>query len=150
LVPAVRAHLEEVEQQHHVRTQLAATCMPDALPPHLVRSVFEIVTEAVQNAVKHASARELTVGLQTVTGAEGPLLQLTVRDDGCGFDFGKAILQAANRHSFGLENLYHVAEQSGGTLDILTAPGRGTLVTAEFPLLTVEEELEDDHSSGVV
>jgi len=143
LVPAIRAHLDEVEAQHRMYTALTTEGLPEDLPAAVAKVSFDIVTESVQNAVKHAKATQLCVEIKV----EGSLLTLDVKDNGIGFDFGKAILQAAERHSFGIENLYHLAEQVGGTLDILTAPGRGTKVTAEIPW---KEVIDDDDPRRVV
>ena len=142
LVPALRAHLDEVEAQHDLRTKLELNLSSEEVSPCVARTVYSIVTEAIQNAVKHARARELVVTLSI----DAELLALSVRDDGRGFHFGQMILAAAERRSFGIENLYTLADQIGGTLDISTAPGQGTDVILEIPLKEKKEETAHDHS----
>ena len=59
---------------------------------------------------KHSEARDLFLSL---TGDEDAVI-LSVCDNGKGFHFGKAIVQAAARHSFGIENLHNIADEIGG------------------------------------
>ncbi|MGB8955696.1 MAG: GAF domain-containing sensor histidine kinase [Tumebacillaceae bacterium] len=143
LVPALRAHLEEVEAQHGLRTRLDLNRgTAHQVSPCTARTVFQIVSEAIQNAVKHAQASELVVTLNV----DADMLVLSVRDNGRGFHFGQMILQAAERKSFGIENLYSLADQVGGSLDINTAPGKGTEVILEIPRSEKEEETAHDDS----
>lgn len=143
LVPALRAHLEEVEAQHRLRTRLALNLgTAQQVPPCTARTVFQVVTEAIQNTVKHAQASELVVTLSI----DAEMLVLSVRDNGVGFHFGQMILQAAERRSFGIENLYSLADQVGGPLDSNKAPGKGTEVILEIPYKEMEEETAHDDS----
>jgi signal transduction histidine kinase len=130
LVPAIRALLEEVTVQSPLRTRLETNNLPESLPPAISQAIFEIVTEGVKNAVKHAEASDLQVLLQQ----EHAVLRLVIRDNGKGFHFGQAILHAAARKSFGIENLHAIADQVGGSLDFLTAPGQGTTITLDISL----------------
>ncbi|MGZ4135862.1 MAG: sensor histidine kinase, partial [Tumebacillaceae bacterium] len=130
LVPAIRAHLEEATAQTSIRPHLEVSLLTESLPPAISKAVFEIVTEGVQNAVKHADARDLYVSLEQ----EVDLVRLVISDNGKGFHFGQAILSAEARKSFGIENLHNIADQAGGSLDFLTAPGQGTTITLEIPL----------------
>lgn len=143
LVPALRSQLDEVEEEYGLATHLSVDLQNRNFSPEVTRAVFQIFTEAVQNVIKHAEARDLWVNLASDERA----LILTVRDNGRGFHFGEAIVRAAERHSFGIENLHHIAEDINGTLDYLTAPGRGTEVQLEIPL---KEEGPHDHSSFAV
>jgi signal transduction histidine kinase len=143
LIPAIRAHLDEVESQHGLTTHFSGDLPGHPLPPKLSDAIFKIVRESVQNVIKHANATDLYIALK----ADDKRVTLTVRDNGVGFSFGQAILRAAERRSFGIENLHHLADQVGGTLDFLTAPGHGTLITFEAAL---NEEGEDDEHSRTV
>lgn len=139
LIPALRSHLEEVRAQSGVQTHLKATLHAERLPSKIAQALFAICTETVKNAVKHAQATDIWVQVE----ADCKRLVMQVRDNGNGFHFGQAILQAAERRSFGIENLHSIADGVNGMLDYQTAPGEGTLVTFEIPL---EEEKKDDDS----
>ncbi|MBL0385884.1 GAF domain-containing sensor histidine kinase [Tumebacillus sp. ITR2] len=141
LVPALRAHLDEVRATTGIATHLSAKLQGDRLPSKVSQTVFAICTEAVKNAAKHSKATDLWVTLES----DGVTLMVTVKDNGVGFHFGQAILQAAERKSFGIENLHSIADDVGGMLDYVTAPGEGTLVSLEITL----EEVECDENSRV-
>lgn len=136
LVPSMQQQLNEVESKG-ICTHFTVHLPPETLPAPIAKAVFQIFTETVQNVVKHAAATDLFI---TLNGDE-EALTLSVKDNGRGFHFGKAIVQAAARHSFGIENLHNTADEIGGTLDYLTSPGTGTEVILRIPL---KEEEEDD------
>jgi signal transduction histidine kinase len=96
------------------------------LPPEMRHNLFLIVKEALTNALKHAQAAEVHVQVQ----ASARTLEITVRDNGRGFDPA-----TANPHRNGLENMRRRAEALNARLTLESAPGRGTTVTVavEFP-----------------
>ncbi|HEU4964192.1 MAG TPA: GAF domain-containing sensor histidine kinase [Bacilli bacterium] len=141
LVPAMRAELEEVEAEDGLQTRLTVEVEEELFTPEMARAVFQIFTEGLQNVIKHAQAQSLWV----VLSRDEHHLRMTIRDDGIGFHFGQAILQAAERKSFGIENLHHIAEGINGSLDYITAPGEGTEIVLEIPL--EEEEWPHDDPS---
>lgn len=88
-------------------------------------AVFRIAQEALSNAVKHGRARQVFVEL---TQADGRLL-LRVSDDGVGFDPER---QAQSGRGHGLANMRERAAQTGGTLEILSVPDGGTVLSASW------------------
>ncbi len=97
----------------------------EALPaPARDLEMLRIAQEALQNAVKHAHARHVTV---TLRGDYGRLL-LEIEDDGVGFDpAGEGI----RSRRLGLTSMEERAERIGGTLEIDSAPEKGTTVRLE-------------------
>jgi signal transduction histidine kinase len=77
------------------------------------------------NSVKHSEARAVWLRLSTVQR----VVELTIEDDGCGFDPGKT----TNSRHFGLELLRERAEAALGELEIRSKPGDGTLVVVRIP-----------------
>jgi signal transduction histidine kinase len=86
--------------------------------------VFRIAQEAVHNAVRHAHAERIQVGLSARNGH----LVLTVDDDGVGFDPTAAALRSRR---LGLTSMEERARALGGTLTIDSRPGEGTRVRLE-------------------
>jgi len=84
--------------------------------------LLRIVLEALANVSKHARARKVLVTLAGDSGGIG----VTVEDDGVGFDPQKA---AGADKAFGLRIMAERAAEVGGTLRIISEPGRGTRVT---------------------
>jgi signal transduction histidine kinase len=96
------------------------------LPAEIEGAAYFTVAEAMANSLKHARAQELTV---TLARSNGSLL-VSVADDGVGFSTGAGRRPDAGSSGQGLGNLSERLAAVGGRLDIDSAPGRGTVVTA--------------------
>jgi signal transduction histidine kinase len=86
--------------------------------------VLQVAREAVSNATRHGGGETLSISLLR----DGSATVLEVDDDGVGFD-----LAAVGGRGRGLANLRSRAEDMGATLDLDTAPGRGTAVRLRVP-----------------
>lgn len=102
------------------------------LDPDVNTACFRIAQEALTNAARHAKAREVRVQLWLDEG-EG-MLRLAVTDDGIGFDPQQAATAAQRQSHFGLVSMAERADLVGGSLEIESAPERGTRIHAAFPL----------------
>jgi len=91
---------------------------------HLLR----IAQEAITNAVRHATPRRIAIDLDYRPAA----VALSIVDDGVGFDPDEVL--SKNIHHFGLRGLRTRATKLGGTLQIRSAPGRGTSIHIVVPL----------------
>jgi signal transduction histidine kinase len=113
----------------HLRDESRIEFVADLGEVHLEASrqllVYQIAREALMNSVKHSEARAVWLRLSTMQR----VVELTVEDDGCGFDPSKAI---SSRH-FGLELMKERAEAALGDLQITSTPGHGTLVAVRIP-----------------
>ena len=96
---------------------------PERHVDELETGIYRIVQEALTNAVKHGAARQVVVEIEE----NQTTVRVTVRDDGNGFD------ATAKTNGFGLIGMHERAELMGGTLEIETAPGQGTMVRAVLP-----------------
>jgi signal transduction histidine kinase len=92
--------------------------------------LFNLVEEAVGNARKHSKAQHIWVRMRR----EGETLFLEVADDGVGFNVEEVQASYSERGSLGLVNLRERAELAGGTLQLLSAAGKGTRVQVRIPL----------------
>jgi len=88
--------------------------------------IFQIAREALRNAVNHSDARWIDVQLKQ----DGLHAELTVSDDGKGFSLGDVDTSS----HFGLSLMASRARLAGGSLDIRTRLGAGTVVVARVPL----------------
>lgn len=84
---------------------------------------YRIAEEAVTNAARHGGATEIAISLME----EGGVIELTIRDDGVGFDPA-----ACKGSGLGLSIMRYRAHLLHGALDICSAPGEGTVVTLLF------------------
>ena len=102
-------------------------CDGRTLSPEVKTAAFRIAQEAVTNVLRHARARNVWVSL--ASGRSN--VELTVRDDGLGFDLGT--LRRSPAASFGLSSMEERVRLVGGQFEIRTSPGAGTEVWARFP-----------------
>ncbi|MGO9907736.1 MAG: sensor histidine kinase [Solirubrobacteraceae bacterium] len=99
----------------------------DRFPPEVEAAVYYCCTEAVQNAFKHAGP-DAHVSIRLYTEADQ--LHLDVRDNGPGFDV------TAARDGVGLQNMHDRLGAVVGGVDVISEPGKGTLVVASVPVST--------------
>ena len=104
------------------------TTLPGRLRPELEMACFRVAQEALTNVMRHAHAKQVWVAL----GLNAGEVQLSVRDDGEGFDVA-VVSDVSRTGGFGLIGMQERVRQIGGRLAIHSAPGRGTEVRASFP-----------------
>jgi signal transduction histidine kinase len=96
---------------------------PDARFPQPIEiGAYYIVSEALTNAAKHASATRVRVALEQANGS----VRLTIGDDGIG--------GADTTRGSGLIGLRDRVEALGGSIDVESAPGSGTSLAVTLPL----------------
>jgi len=124
LIPAIDGLRQELSRPD-VTITLTHHGVPRSLPPELTLCLFRIVQEAVQNALKYSRASAISVHLQ----GDQDGLELTVADDGRGFD-----VQQAWGTGLGLVSMSERLEAFRGRLAVQSAPGHGTRVHGRVPL----------------
>jgi signal transduction histidine kinase len=92
------------------------------------QDIYRIVQEALNNAIKHARAHEILVLLD---GSEPNHLCLSISDDGVGFVPGPG--EESQAGGFGMKTMRERAETFGGSLRVISAPGKGTTVEVIVP-----------------
>jgi signal transduction histidine kinase len=124
LVGALRNLVTRHGERAGMRARFTATPSDARAPAAIETACFRIAQEALTNVARHARARHVEVTLTALDVA----LELTIRDDGVGFNFERL------RTGPGLVGMGERAELAGGRLDIESAPGAGTTLRARFPL----------------
>lgn len=119
LVQALQRRLNAVEGRAGIQHQLVVEG-DIHLPPEVEEAVYHVSQEALNNAIKHAHATAVRV----MVCQEGDHLQMTVWDDGCGFDVATAVQSGG----LGLTSMRERMQMIGGDLELHTAPGEGTTV----------------------
>ncbi|SDS53034.1 GAF domain-containing protein [Actinopolymorpha singaporensis] len=123
LVAALGKQLAAFRVRHGVRTRAVLGNEP-AGAFKVKQTLYRIAQEALQNAAKHAQAHNVLVRLD----ASPTALTLEVADDGVGFDPG-----ASYPGHLGLRSMRERVGELGGTLEIHSAPGKGTRIVARAP-----------------
>jgi signal transduction histidine kinase len=96
------------------------------LPPPVAAAAIRVVSEALANAERHASAD----GAVLQVHRRGERVELVVEDDGRGF----ASAAGPGHGHFGLLLMRERARAAGGSLTVDSVPGRGTRVALDLPL----------------
>jgi len=121
-VAALEARLAAVETRAGLRTEFRVEG-ERRLPLSVEKELFWIAVEALNNAVKHAEAQRVGVLLQL--NERGVCLE--VADDGRGFDPARA----KESGGMGLSGMEERVQRIKGTMDITSAPGKGTKLRVE-------------------
>jgi signal transduction histidine kinase len=112
----------EFAERSGVQVHLALAAVPLAAAAELV--AYRLVQEAVTNISKHAQARQMWITL----GQRGGQVELSVRDDGVGFDSTLPL-----RSRYGLVGMRFRVEAERGSLAVQSAPGQGTRIVMRLP-----------------
>jgi signal transduction histidine kinase len=120
LEATLRDHIEALRRTHDVPIELRVHGEP-ALTPSQDLALLRIAQEALFNAVRHAPGARIAVALDQVAGEA----RLSVRDHGPGFDPDGL---PRSRRTMGLATMRERAAAVRATLEVDSAPGRGTEV----------------------
>jgi signal transduction histidine kinase len=108
---------------------------PVGLSPAFQLIVYHIAREAAMNAFKHASAQNVWIGLQQ----QEEFVELTVRDDGAGFDPEASL----SEEHFGLSMMRERAQVAGGTFEVSSVLGEGSTIKVQLPTAWLKEGDEE-------
>jgi PAS domain S-box-containing protein len=126
LVEALRAECERRGRQGRLAVAMDLEALPELAGKQAQLCLFRVAQEALNNVARHSGTNMASL---TLRKADGGLL-LAVRDDGIGFDAASSRLGP----SLGILSMHERVRLVNGTLDIESAPGRGTTVVAWIPV----------------
>ena len=138
LVAALRSHLDGQASIGVLTPHFDAEDAPQGVAAEVETACFRVAQEAITNVLRHAGARHLWLRVFMAGGR----LALSVRDDGKGFDLEAARRRGAAGGSLGLVGMEERAALAGGSLELRSAPGQGTVLLATFALQPGEKEPE--------
>lgn len=126
LVAALTWHIRRYTLQTGVQVQFSQSISDRRFNPAAETAVFRIVQEALTNVARHAHIDRVQVTL----AAGDDALEARIADNGCGF----SPAEASTRYTSGLTGIRERLDALGGALDLQSAPGQGTCLTARLPL----------------
>ena len=129
LIPTFKWKLEQIEQKHPLKTLLIGEDVSLNIKKDIAIFIYRIVSELIQNVIKHANANELTIEIEHTPKK----YYISVKDDGKGFEIidGKSATKA---DGFGLMSIKERLESFNGQLELKSAPGKGTTARIEIPV----------------
>jgi two-component system NarL family sensor kinase len=112
--------------QKELRISVYTEGLNERLDSNIETMLYRVVQECVNNTIKHAGASTLDISLiRDKDGISG-----TIEDNGKGFDAGNPELMKG----IGMKNISSRIEYLKGTVDVDSAPGRGTVVGLHIPV----------------
>jgi PAS domain S-box-containing protein len=130
LVGSMRSFCRDFSERQGIKLDFTAEHIPD-VPDDLSLSFFRVVQEAMHNAAKHGEAQQIKVSLSSSSTE----LQLTISDNGKGFDPNEAMAH----EGLGLISMRERMRLIGGAIAIQSAAGGGTTIRVTAPLRTGEQ-----------
>jgi PAS domain S-box-containing protein len=119
-----------VSRLHHVSTNFVGENNIQRLPLELELCFYRVAQESLNNIMKHSKAEHVSVTLHTTGG----LARLEIKDTGVGFD------SSGGAQGIGLASMAERLRMAGGTLSVISAPGKGTEIRANVPLVACSSE----------
>jgi signal transduction histidine kinase len=127
LVASLRALCKDFsERNRDVDLKLSGATLPHSLQREAASCIYRVAQEGLQNIVKHADAKHVSVALTYKKG----VVALTIADDGVGFTQPAV----ASRGGLGLIGMEERARLVNGKLSITARPGHGTRIALSIPL----------------
>jgi PAS domain S-box-containing protein len=125
LAAAASSFCREFSQRQDVEIDFQASSIPRNLPDDISLTLYRVLQEALQNAVKHSGARHFYVSLAGKTDA----IELAVQDSGAGFKLDEAI----KGQGLGLASMKERMKLVDGELSMESQLNQGTTIRARVP-----------------
>jgi signal transduction histidine kinase len=122
-------YVNDVVKRWRLPARVTVTGDLREVPKPLLGAAYVVIREGLANAAKHAGASRVSVWVNAVPDE----LTVEVADTGRGFA-ANATPNEGPGHHFGLGMMNRRVTEAGGTLDVQSAPGKGTKVVARLPV----------------
>jgi len=122
LATTLREYIFEWENRNDTRVQLA-THNERRLSLDVEQAIYRVSQEALANVARHSHARRVDISLVY----NGDSVQLSLADDGCGFD------ASVKSQGMGLRSIRERVSSIHGTVQVQSAPGHGTRILVQVP-----------------
>jgi two-component system sensor histidine kinase UhpB len=131
LAAALRWYVDQLSQRTGIYARFTSDPNLERLAPTLETTCFRVAQEALTNVVRHSKAKNVVVKLEMKNDA----LQLSVCDDGIGFNFDAMRKRSEQGASLGLIGMEERVSLAGGALSINAVSGEGATILARFPVI---------------
>jgi len=127
LAAAVKGLCKQPSERRNLRIEFKQNGFPATLSKEVTLCAYRVVQEALRNCVKHSGAQSV----QVVLDKTDDVLQLSISDDGCGFDMKSDAL----KKGLGFVSMKERLHLVGGEIEITSRPLRGTCISVSIPLV---------------
>lgn len=131
LEAAIRGYLtKEITHKHDIRAEFEDDGSTKPLDEDVQIQLFRSVRELLANIIKHAQAKQIKITMYK----EDKTIKISVADDGVGFNSGENDSDSDLTKGFGLFSIRENLSQLGGTVEMKSKEGQGTVVVLTAPL----------------
>jgi PAS domain S-box-containing protein len=131
LVPALQSYIKDFMKRTNICTHFTAFAGVEQLNSTQRTVLYRVAQSALTNVHKHAHANKAKVSIRKLPGA----IRLEIHDNGKSFDMERVLF--AKRHKrLGLLGSRERVEMVGGKFGVESAPGQGTTISAEIPIIS--------------
>ncbi|KGR80104.1 sensor histidine kinase [Ureibacillus manganicus] len=126
IIPTLRKYLSTMmEYNRHVQIHFQSNNVEERLPSDYEVSIFRLVQESVNNAIKHGQASDIWVKIEWLKNQ----INIIVKDNGSGFDINQV-----KEKTFGLVGMKERIDLLKGTMEMKSNIGEGTVILFKIPL----------------
>lgn len=129
LIPALHTFIKTFIERTGVHTRLTAFAGVEQLDTAKRTALFRVAQEALTNVARHAQASRVMVSIQK----RADCICMKIKDDGKAFQ-ARQILVGRGGKRLGLLGMRERLEMVGGSFQVKSAPGKGTIIYARIPL----------------
>jgi signal transduction histidine kinase len=130
LIPALHTYMKNFRAETGIRVSLSALAAVEQVNGDKRTVLYRVAQEALSNVARHSQASEAEVKIQKLDGA----ICMSIIDNGKGFQRGR-VLHSKKSERLGLLGMKERLEMVGGNLTFTSAPGKGSTVLAQVPLM---------------
>ena len=131
LVTALRTEVDRMRRHSGCIVEDHIEDVDVLLPRDASLCLYRIAQESLNNAAKYANATVISANFRR----DGGSLVLEIRDDGMGFD----VQELDSASGIGIVGMRERARLAGGSLKVISSPGRGTTIMAKIPYGSAKE-----------
>ncbi|HKC58495.1 MAG TPA: ATP-binding protein [Myxococcales bacterium] len=125
LVSALSDYCKLAAGRHRLEVRFTRTGRERSVGPESALALFRVLQESLTNVAKHCRRG---TGVDVALSFDAGRAALCVQDQGPGFLLPTDSSELARKGHFGLENMRERAAKVGGTIQLSSAPGRGTRI----------------------
>jgi PAS domain S-box-containing protein len=129
LLPAVQWLADEVTKYSGVATSVNILGKEHRLSEEVAIALFRVIQESLRNVWRHSGATKAEITLEFTDKRT----KITIHDNGKGFILAGKVGDLAKQGKLGLAGMQERVQLVGGTMQVESEPGKGTMITVEAP-----------------
>jgi signal transduction histidine kinase len=129
---ALESYIWEFESRNHIASRFNSNIQDREYPDDVSENVFRLVQESLTNVTRHAEAKNVWIDIEHDDRQGGPVLNLTVSDDGVGMNLSDNGEEKSQR--LGILGMQERVDLLGGQVDFQQRGDRGTQIAIRIPV----------------